>query len=247
MHHVLKLTCMLLGLMSCLPAPAQADVPARKSIPALIESGRRGSGIVINTPKYDQKAKVFFLCYLGYNVHQKDKLEEATRPLLPVCKELQSSGAELVAYLDFPPEQNSDKKNKSRRNTSREFRSLTFKKPIVNLYHAEARNTLFKKDARGMEYSYGTCELRAVDTHGTPLAYFNLDNGTIVMRDAQTGEKTNIGKEHYSNNKWLSAAILATYKDLVAQTSPEQAVQDEPGQKKKAEKKRKRKARQKES
>ncbi len=60
---------------------------------------------MVNTPKYDQNAKVFFLIYLGYNTHQQDKLESVTKPLVPVHKKLAGSGAELVMYLDFPPEQ----------------------------------------------------------------------------------------------------------------------------------------------
>ena len=80
---------------------------------------------------------------------------------------------------------------------------------------------LFKKDARGKEQSYGTYELRATDANGVPLGYFSYENGEMVMRDAETGEKKTIGKGSYTGNAWVGPAILASYEELVARVSPE--------------------------
>ncbi len=180
---------------------------------------------MVNTPRYDQKAKVFFLFYLGYNAHQGDKLESITSPLIPVHEKLSGSGAELVMYLDFPPEQKGvstdNKKGKARRKTATEQRSLSIKCPVINVYHSEAREALFKKDARGKEQSYGTYDLRATDAKGIPLAYFSYENGEIMMRDAETGEKSSIGKGSYKGNEWVGPAILTSYQELVAEVSPE--------------------------
>ena len=89
------------------------------------------------------------------------------------------------------------------------------------MYHSEAREALFKKDARGKEQSYGTYDLRATDAMGIPLAYFSYENGEIMMRDAETGEKKSIGSGSYSGNAWVGPAILDSYRELVAKVSPE--------------------------
>ncbi len=214
----------MLGIVSCLSSVPQAQAAKPDSIADFIKSSRRGSGIVVNTPKYDQKAKVFFLFYLGYNAHQQDKLESITKPFIPVCKKLTGSGAELVMYLDFPPEQienaAKNKKGKTRRNESTEKRTLSIKCPVINVFHSEAREALFKKDARGKEQSYGTYDLRATDAKGIPLAYFSYENGEMMMRDASTGEKISIGTGSYTGNEWVAPAILASYQDMVAKVSP---------------------------
>jgi hypothetical protein len=114
-----------------------------------------------------------------------------------------------------------NKKGKPRRNATAEKRSLSIKCPVINVYHSEAREALFKKDARGKEQSYGTYDLRATDAKGTPLAYFSYENGEIMMRDAATGEKKSIGSGSYSGNAWVGPAILASYRELVAKVSPE--------------------------
>lgn len=213
-----KLLCIFLGLLTCLSAPLQAAAP---SVSGLIEAGRRGKGYVINTPKYDRKAKVFYLCYLGYNV--KDRLEEVSAPLIPTHEKINHSSAALILYLDFPPEQNdngaSAEKNK-KKGKSRSTGNGSIPCPIVNIYHAKARETLFQKDARGKEYSYGTYDLRAVNAAGKPLAYFSYTKDTITMLDAQSGERKEIGTGSYSGNEWIAPAILASYKDLLKQVSP---------------------------
>ena len=219
MNHQLKFICIFLGLLSCMSAPLQA---ASSSISGMIEAGRRGKGYVINTPKYDRKAKVFFLCYLGYNV--KDRLDEVTAPLIPAFDEIARSGAELILYLDFPPEQedNTGKsaKNKKKGKSRDAATSGKLSCPIVNIYHAKAREALFQKDARGKEYSYGTYDLRAVNASGKPLAYFKYANGAITMMDAQTGNMKEIGTGSYSGNEWVGPAVLASYKELLEQVSP---------------------------
>ncbi len=217
-----KLLCILLGLLTCLSIPLQAAAP---SVSGLIEAGRRGKGYVVNTPKYNRKAKVFYLCYLGYNV--KDRLEEISTPLIPMHEEIESSGAELILYLDFPPEQNGNDsksgKNKKKGKSRGVSGSGSLKCPIVNIFHAKARETLFQKDARGKEYSYGTYDLRAVNAAGRPLAYFKYTNGAMTMIDAQTGELKEIGTGSYTGNEWVGPAILASYKDLLEQVSPSDA------------------------
>lgn len=223
--NFLKRGCLVLGMAFCFSFPPQAQAARTDSIANFIKSSRRGSGIVVNSPKYDQNAKVFFLFYVGYNAHQQDKLESITKPFVSVHKQLAGSGAELVMYLDFPPEQNDgpakNKKGKTRRNASTAQRALTIKCPVINVYHKESREALFKKDARGKEQSYGTYELRATDAKGIPLAYFSCENGVMMMRDAETGEKKSIGNGSYSGNEWAGAAILASYQELVSRVSPE--------------------------
>lgn len=220
---------LLLGIVSCLSLVPQAQAARTDTIANFIKSSRGSAGAVVNSPKYDQKAKVFFLFYLGYNAHQGDKLESVTSPLIPVCKKLTGSGAELVMYLDFPPEQKGDsgnKKGKVRRSAGADKRSLSVKCPVINVFHSEAREALFKKDARGKEQSYGTYDLRATDAKGIPLAYFSYENGEMMMRDAETGEKSSIGKGSYNGNEWVGPAILATYQELVAKVSPEKATEE---------------------
>jgi hypothetical protein len=223
MFRFLKRFSILIGLASSLSLTPQALGAKSDSIADFIKSNRRGTGIVINTPKYDQNAKVFFLIYLGYNTHQQDKLESVTKPLVPVHKKLAGSGAELVMYLDFPPEQKGsaakNKKDKSRRNTNTEKRTLSIKCPVINVFHSDAREALFKKDARGKEQSYGTYDLRATDAKGIPLAYFSYENGEMIMRDAETGDKKSVGKGSYNGNEWVGPAILASYQELVDKVS----------------------------
>ena len=221
----LKRCCLVLGMVSCFACLPQAQAAKADSIADFIKANRNDAGVVVNSPKYDQKAKVFFLFYLGYNAHQGDKMDSNSKPLVPVCKKLTGSGAELVMYLDFPPEQKdaaaAGKKGKARRGASAERRTLAVKCPVVNIFHKEARDVLFKKDARGKEQSYGTYELRATDANGVPLGYFSYENGEMVMRDAETGEKKTIGKGSYTGNAWVGPAILASYEELVARVSPE--------------------------
>lgn len=224
MSHFLKQCSILLGSVICFTSVPQAYAAKADSIASFIKSSRRASGVVVNTPKYDQNAKVFFLFYLGYNAHQQDKLETITKALIPVHKKLAGSGAELVMYLDFPPEQKNgaadNKKGKARRNAATEKRSLSVKCPVINVFHSEAREALFKKDARGKEQSYGTYDLRATDAKGIPLAYFSYEKGEMMMRDAATGEKKSIGKGSYTGNEWVGPAILTTYHELVDKISP---------------------------
>ena len=219
MNHQLKFICIFLGLLSCMSAPLQA---ASSSISGMIEAGRRGKGYVINTPKYDRKAKVFFLCYLGYNV--KDRLDEVTAPLIPAHEEIERCGAALVLYLDFPPDQNGNEgksgKNKKKGKSRGSAAGGSIPCPVVNIYHAKAREALFQKDARGKEYSYGTYDLRAVNASGKPLAYFKYANGAITMMDAQTGNMKEIGTGSYSGSEWVGPAVLASYKELLEQVSP---------------------------
>ena len=231
MFHFLKQCSILLGLVSCISVAPQAYAAKSDSIADFIKSSRRGAGIVVNTPKYDQNAKVFFLFYLGYNSHQQDKLESITKPLIPVHKKMAGSGAELVMYLDFPPEQKAsganDKKGKARRPATTDKRTLTVKCPVINVFHSEAREALFKKDARGKEQSYGTYDLRATDAKGIPLAYFSYEKGEMMMRDASTGEKKSIGKGSYTGNEWVGPAILATYQELVDKVAPQKDTAEE--------------------
>lgn len=244
MNHYPGIFGIISVFLVCLSAPLQAAVPARGAVAGLIEAGRRGKGYVINTPKYDRKAKVFFLYFLGYNV--KDRLDEVTHPLIPTYKEIERSGAELILYLDFPPEQNDNagksriKKGKKRDDAG----SGSLKCPIVNIYHAKAREVLFQKDARGKEYSYGTYELRAVNAAGKPLAYFKCEHGSIVMLDAQTGDRKEIGTGSYTGSDWVGPAILSAYRELIENVSPPDSSADDARQesepsKKKSEKKRK--------
>lgn len=232
MSRFLKHCSILLGLAACFSLTPQVHAAKASSLADFINSNRRGSGIVVNTPKYDRNARVFFLFYLGYNSHQQDKLEAVTKPMIPVYKKMAGSGAELVMYLDFPPEQQADsaklKKGKARRTATTDKRALTIKCPVINVYHSEAREALFKKDARGKEQSYGTYDLRAVDAKGIPLAYFSYENGEIMMRDATTGEKKSIDNGSYSGNEWVGPAILASYRDIVAKLDPDNASTESP-------------------
>lgn len=227
MFSFLKQCSILLGLVCGLSMAPQAPAATQDSIADFIKAHRRKPGIVVNTPKYDPNATVFFLFYLGYNAHQQDKLEAITKPLIPVHKKMAGSGAELVMYLDFPPAQQSggadSKKGKTRRQATTDKRSLAVKCPVLNVFHSETREVLFKKDARGKEQSYGTYDLRATDAKGIPLAYFSYDQGEIMMRDATTGEKKSIGKGTYTGNEWVGPAILASYRELVGNTAPEKA------------------------
>lgn len=252
MFHILKRSCALLGLVSCLAVAPQAQAAETDSIADFIKANHKSAGIVVNTPKYDKNANVFFLFYLGYDTHQQDKLESITKPLIPVYKKITGSGAELVMYLDFPPEQNANsdktKKGKSRSNKAGK-RSLAIKCPVINVYHSEARDALFKKDVRGKKQSYGTYDLRATDAKGIPLAYFSYENGEISMRDAATGEKKSVANGSYNGNEWVGPAILASYEELVAKVSPEtqptesaDEAEAQPAKKKKKKSKKKRKS-----
>ena len=123
MFSFLKQCSILLGLVCGLSMAPQAPAATQDSIADFIKAHRREPGIVVNTPKYDPNATVFFLFYLGYNAHHQDKIEAITKPLIPVHKKMAGSGAELVMYLDFPPEQKNgatgNKKGKACRNAAR--------------------------------------------------------------------------------------------------------------------------------
>lgn len=227
MFRFLKRCSILLGAVSALALAPQAHASKTDSIADFIKDNRRNAGVVVNTPKYDQNAKVFFLFYLGYNTHQQDKLEAVTKPLIPVYKKMTGSGAELVMYLDFPPEQN-DASTKNKKGKAK--RTLTIKCPVINVFHSEAREALFKKDARGKEQSYGTYELRAVDAKGIPMAYFSYKNGEVIMRDATTGDMKTIDNGSYNGNEWVGPAILATYQELVAKVAPEKDAAETPAE-----------------
>lgn len=224
-NAIRKITVIITIVSAVFMSGIAAYAAKADSIADFIKENCRGADIVINTPKYDQDAKVFFLFYLGYNMHQQEKLESATKPLIPVYKKMAGKGAELLMYLDFPPDQNDNsaknKKGKSR-NKKAGKRSLAIKCPVINVFHDKAREALFKADARGKKQSYGTYDLRATDANGVPLAYFSYENGEITMRDAATGEKKSVADGSYNGNEWVGPAILASYEELVAKVAPEE-------------------------
>ncbi len=228
MHTLQKLSCIILGLACLLPN----RLCAATTIPTFIDSNRRNKEIVVNEARYDKKAKLFFLAYLGYNTHQGDKLEAATRPLIPAWKKIRGKGADIILYLDFPPEQK-NKKGKSRNNTP----ALEIKCPIINIYPSQVRDILFQKDARGKDYSYGTYELRAVDTKGSPIAYFSQEQDGIVMRDAGTGDKVILCSGGYKGNEWMGPAILAAHEKLAQTAGSEEGSKEASGNQKKPKKK----------
>lgn len=230
MLRFLKQCSILLGLVSCLAIAPQAYAAKPDTIADFIRRNQRGGDVVVNAPKYDQNAKVFFLFYMGYNVHKQNMLESISKPLIPVYKKMAGSGAELVMYLDFPVNQSAKgankKKGKVRRNTTTEKRILPIKCPVINVYHSEAREALFKADGRGKEQSYGTYDLRATDAKGIPLAYFSYEKGEIMMRNAQSGKKKSIGTGKYIGNEWVGPAILASYPELVASVKLKEEVEE---------------------
>lgn len=59
------------------------------------------------------------------------------------------------------------------------------------------------------------------------MAYFSYENGEMMMRDAEIGEKVSIGKGSYNGNEWVGPAILATYQELVAKAAPGKVITEE--------------------
>ncbi len=63
--------------------------------------------------------------------------------------------------------------------------------------------------------------LYAVDANGIPLASFDYDDQAIEMTTS-SGKPNIIAEGRFNDNQWIVEAILQSYKELVAQMTPQQ-------------------------
>ena len=221
LQYILLMLPALLYMESAPAAPAKTDTG---SISSFIEANRRNREIVLNTAKYDQNAKVFYiynLSYYGYNIstfkEHIDFLTEAQRIIF-------HKGADIVVLLDV------DESRKESRNQARNsyygfdiykaVKRCALKSPILNCDSKKVRSE-FHKESRSIYIStYRT--LYAVDANGIPLASFDYDDQAIEMTTTSARKPKIIAEGRFDDNQWIVEAILQSYKELVAQATPQQ-------------------------
>lgn len=225
MKSILHLPCILLLLCILWPTkliatPAKhAPLPA---VPAYIEENKRNREVVFNNAKYDRNAKVYYLYNVNYISYSYD-LDHYTNFLAPVSRKIYRKGADLIVHISLSDSEIEElRKYHDYGNIERQAKSCRVKSPIVNSFKAVTRRTLFKR-SDGTTYSYAPSGLRAIDADGKPLAYFTQRGDTIVMYDYKTNSEKVIIESKFSESTWEAEAILATYKELIAQVEGETA------------------------
>lgn len=221
LQYILLMLPALLYMESASAAPAKTDTG---SISSFIEANRRNREIVLNTAKYDQHAKVFYiynLSYYGYNIstfkEHIDFLTEAQRIIF-------HKGADIVVLLDV------DESRKESRNQARNsyygfdvykaVKRCALKSPILNCDSKKVRSE-FHKESRSIYISTYRI-LYAVDANGIPLASFDYDDQAIEMTTTSARKPKILAEGRFDDNQWIVEAILQSYKELVAQVTPQQ-------------------------
>lgn len=224
---MIKLLHLVLLLFCCsgLIHPAQA-APDKRAIPTFIDENRRNHDIIMNSAKYDPKAKVYFIYHTSTSRTEKG-FEENTRFLIPAYKKIHHRGAELIICIRYTDEDAEDYKKYKKydylTDIPQECRSFALKCPIVNSFNNKVRSALFKADKHGRGNYVSYPSLRAVDADGIPVAFFYPDNDSIAIYDCETRQRRVLVQSGFPTDEWPAHAILASFQDLVNKASQKEA------------------------
>ena len=222
-----KLQYILLMILALLYMERASAAPAKTnsgSISSFIEANRRNREIVLNTAKYDQNAKVFYIYNLSYYGYNLSTFKEHTDFLTEAQRIIFHKGADIVVLLDVDE---SRKESRAQARSSyygfdvyKAVKRCALKSPILNCDSKKVRSEFHKKSGSIYISTYRT--LYAVDANGIPLASFDYDDQAIEMTTASTREPKIIAEGRFDDNQWIVEAILQSYKELVAQATPQQ-------------------------
>lgn len=186
------------------------------SIANFIEANRRNREVVLNNPKYDKYAKVFYV-YRCSSAYSMKSLKQYTEALIPAQRKIFNKGADLIILLDIEYDRKDAKDQYF--DAYKGAKQLSIKSPILNEDNKKVRNEIHKNSS----YRYNT--LKAIDANGEILATFSCFDDEITQRDVNTNKEKVLVEGKFEYSEWPAEAILRSYKDLVAQVSP---VEDTP-------------------
>lgn len=204
----------LLLILVCLYASIAQAAPHKGtagSIANFIEANRRNREVVLNNPKYDKYAKVFYV-YRCHSSYSMKSLKKYTEFLNPAQRKIFNKGADLIILLDINYERKEAKDQYF--DAYKGAKQLSIKSPILNEDNKKVRNEIHK------DSTYRYYDLKAIDANGEVLATFSCYDDEIRQRDAKTRKERVIAEGKFEYTEWPVEAILRTYKDLVAQVSP---------------------------
>jgi hypothetical protein len=183
------------------------------SIANFIEANRRNREVVLNNPKYDKYAKVFYV-YRCNSAYSMRSLKKYTEVLNPAQRKIFNKGADLIILLDIEYDRKDAKDQYF--DAYKGAKQLSIKSPILNEDNKKVRNEIHKDSS----YRYNT--LKAIDANGEVLATFSCYDDEITQRDVKTRKEKVLAEGKFEYTEWPVEAILRSYKDLVAQVSPEE-------------------------
>ena len=181
------------------------------SIANFIEANRRNREVVLNNPKYDKYAKVFYVYRCSYSYSMRS-LKKYTESLNPAQRKIFNKGADLIILLDIEYERKEAKDQYF--DAYKGVKQLSIKSPILNEDNKKVRNEIHKDSS----YRYNT--LKAIDANGEVLATFSCYDDQITQRDTKTQKEKILVEGKFAYTEWPAEAILRSYKDLVAQVTP---------------------------
>ena len=215
MSKYLFIFCVLAGL--CFGQASQSTPAAKCTLPDLIGKYRTDKNSVFNTPKVNPAARVFFI-YSPKHLHDEADFKKEINFLIPIHKEISKAGAEIII------EEGKDEKYLKKHGPKfrRLCRSSKLKCPFVNSLNKEIKDTIYQ--SRGGYPSFSYPNLRATDACGMAIAYFvtgylkSTGNKIITMKKCYgKGESRVICTAPDNDAEWISACILETYKELLAE------------------------------
>lgn len=215
---------LLLILCIFCPGKLAADTAKRAElapIPAFIDANKRNRDIIFNNARYDSHAKVYYLYNINYisSIHNLNYYAEF---LAEPSRRIFRKGAELLILLNLS-ESEKEYAGKYTRSgdIERQAKSCKVKSPIINSFKAVTRRLLYKQTTNSTS-SYIPSGLRVVDASGNVVAYFLQHGDSIEMHNCLDNTRKVI-LESIKEDTWEADAILATYKELVAQVDARDA------------------------
>lgn len=205
------LLLLILALLQSSIALAAPHKEAAGSVASFIEANRRNREVVLNNPKFDKYAKVFYVyrCSSSYSMRS---LKKYTESLTPAQRKIFNKGADLIILLDIDYERKEAKEQYF--DAYKGAKQLSIKSPMLNEDNKKVRAEIHK-DAN---YRYST--LKAIDANGVVLATFSYYDDEIVQQNPKTLKRKVLVEGKFEYAEWPAEAILRSYKDLIAQVSP---------------------------
>ena len=205
------LLLLILALLQSSIALAAPHKETAGSVASFIEANRRNREVVLNNPKFDKYAKVFYV-YRCHSAYSMRNLKKYTESLAPTQRKIFNKGADLIILLDIDYDRKEAKDQYF--DAYKGAKQLSIKSPILNEDNKKVRAEIHKDAA--CRYS----ELKAIDANGVVLATFSYYDDEIVQRDPKTRKRKVLIEGKFEYNEWPSEAILRSYKELIAQVSP---------------------------
>lgn len=212
-------------------APAKGSAG---TIADFIEANRRNREVVLNNPKYDKNAKVYYLYRLYYHGYKSSHFKAYTEFLTQAQRRIFNKGADLIVLLNVDEDK---RESKERARNSyyhfdiyKEAKQSSLKSPMLNSNNKKVRKELYKESDSG--YTYQSSTLIATDADGKTLATFSYYDKELKMTDVSTRKSKILAEGKFEARDWVVEAIIRSYKELVAQaTPPEEPPAEKPAKK----------------